>query len=61
MKREYKISSHNSTVCGYPGRQFDWNKFDWEGKAIHKSIFKGQIEHFGLLRVQIIAPRSMIA
>ena len=33
---EYKVSSHNSTVCGYPGRDFDWSKFDWEGKTIHK-------------------------
>lgn len=41
MKREYKINKHNSTVCGYPGRDFDWSKFDWDGKAIHKSRFKG--------------------
>ena len=41
MKREYKVAKHNSTVCGYPGRDFDWSKFDWEGKSIHKSIFKG--------------------
>lgn len=42
MKKEYKVSSFNSTVCGYPGRDFDWSKFDWEGKTIHKTIFKGQ-------------------
>jgi len=41
MILEYKISKHNSTVCGYPGRDFDWTKFDWEGKSIHKAIFKG--------------------
>lgn len=42
MKREYKISKRNSTVCGYPGRDFDWGKFYWDGLAVHKSIFKGQ-------------------
>jgi len=41
MKLEYKISSHNSTVCGYPGRDFDWSKFDWKGLTIHGGIFKG--------------------
>jgi len=41
MKREYKINSRNSTVLGYPGRDFDWSEFDWEGKSIHKAIFKG--------------------
>ena len=39
--REYKISSRNSTVCGYPGREFDWSKFCWDGSEVHKSIFKG--------------------
>lgn len=33
----YKINSHNSTVCGYPGRDFDWSKFDWEQKTSHDS------------------------
>lgn len=41
MKREYKITKRNSTVCGYPGQDFDWAKFDWEGKSVHKAIFKG--------------------
>jgi len=41
MQKEYKINSRNSTVCGYPGRDFDWTKFDWEGKSIYKSIFRG--------------------
>lgn len=41
MKQYYKVAKHNSTVCGYPGRDFDWNKFDWEGKTIHRSIFRG--------------------
>ena len=41
MIRDYKVGSRNSTVCGYPGRDFDWSLFDWEGKAIYKSIFKG--------------------
>jgi len=40
MIREYKIDSHNSTVCGYPGREFDWSKFDWEGQSIYVSMIK---------------------
>ena len=39
--KDYKITAHNSAVCGYPGRNFNWSKFDWEGKAIYKTIFKG--------------------
>ena len=35
MKKYYKTSKHNSTVCGYPGRNFDWNKFCWDGSEIH--------------------------
>jgi len=35
MIKRYKINRHNSTVCGYPGRYYEWSKFDWEGKAIH--------------------------
>lgn len=41
MIRQYKIQKHNSTVCGYPGRDFDWSKFDWEGKSVYKGILKG--------------------
>ena len=41
MKKAYKVDKHNSTVCGYPGRDFDWTKFDWKGEGIYKSIFKG--------------------
>ncbi len=41
MIKEYKVSSRNSTVCGYPGRDFDWSLFDWEGKSICKSRLKG--------------------
>ena len=29
--KEYKVCSKNSTVCGYPGREFDWSKFCWDG------------------------------
>ena len=32
MKRYYKVNKHNSTVLGYPGREFDWAKFDWNQK-----------------------------
>ena len=35
MIKEYKITQHNSTVCGYPGHDYDWSKFDWEGKTRH--------------------------
>ena len=37
MKKLYKVNQRNSTVCGYPGRDFDWTKFDWNGKSVHKS------------------------
>ena len=33
--RVYKVDSRNSTVCGYPGRDFDWSKFCWDGSAIY--------------------------
>uniref|UniRef100_A0A6H2A304 Uncharacterized protein n=1 Tax=viral metagenome TaxID=1070528 RepID=A0A6H2A304_9ZZZZ len=36
MRKLYKINKRNSTVCGYPGRDFDWSKFDWEGKSAYK-------------------------
>jgi hypothetical protein len=29
LLKEYPVNKHNSTVCGYPGRDFDWSKFDW--------------------------------
>lgn len=35
MRKYYKISSRNSTVCGYPGRDFDWGKFCWDGSEIY--------------------------
>lgn len=34
MIKDYKISKHNSTVCGYPGRDYDWSKFCWDGSQI---------------------------
>ncbi len=34
--RDYKVCSRNSTVRGYPGRDFDWSKFDWDGKTTHQ-------------------------
>jgi hypothetical protein len=33
MIKDYKINKHNSTVCGYAGRLFDWSKFDWDSKT----------------------------
>ncbi len=41
MKRRYEINKHNSTVCGYPGRDFDWTKFCWDRSETHKIIRKG--------------------
>ena len=35
MIREYKVNKHNSTVCGYAGRTFDWSKFDWDSKTAY--------------------------
>ena len=37
MRKDYKINSHNSTVYGYPGRDYDCSKFDWNGKSTHKT------------------------
>lgn len=45
MRKDYEITNHNSTVRGYPGRDFDWGKFHWEGKQIFKSIFKGEKDY----------------
>ena len=45
MIKQYKINKHNSTVCGYPGRDFDWSRFDWEGKSIHIALFKGEKDY----------------
>ena len=42
MKKYHLVNKRNSTVCGYPGRDFDWDKFGWDGKAIHESLFKGK-------------------
>ena len=36
MKRDYKVVKHNSTVCGYPGQDFDWSKFCWDGSQFYK-------------------------
>ncbi len=45
MIKDYKISKHNSTVCGYPGRDFDWSKFCWDGSdqigLEHRHIWNG--------------------
>ena len=43
--KDYKINKHNSTACGYPGRDFDWSKFCWDGREIHKGIFKGEKDY----------------
>jgi len=33
--KDYKINKHNSTVCGYAGRLYDWSKFDWNSETSH--------------------------
>ena len=33
MIRQYKINKHNSMVNGYPGREFDWSLFCWDGSG----------------------------
>jgi hypothetical protein len=35
MRKYYKVKASNSTVCGDPGRFYDWSKFCWDGSAIH--------------------------
>lgn len=49
MIKKYPVNQHNSTVCGYPSRGFDWSKFCWDGKSIHKAIFKGHKDMKALL------------
>ena len=41
--KEYKIGPRNSTVCGYPGRNYDWTKFCWDGNEVysHRCGYKG--------------------
>jgi len=39
--KKYQIAKHNSTACGYPGLDFDWGKFCWDGSEVCVSIFKG--------------------
>lgn len=46
MIREYKVSKHNSTVCGYSGRDFDWGKFCWDSSGIRvDKCFLPNCEH----------------
>lgn len=40
MERAYKVGPHNSTVDGYPGYDYDWAKFCWDGSALLQSILK---------------------
>ena len=35
MKHKYRVGPRNSTVCGYPGRGYDWSKFCWDGSAVN--------------------------
>lgn len=44
MQKDYKVNKRNSTVCGQPGRDFDWTLFDWEGESICKAIFKNDTD-----------------
>ena len=40
MIREYKVGPRNSTVCGRPGRLYDWAKFCWNGSEIYTENIK---------------------
>lgn len=40
MIKRYKVNKHNSTVCGYSGRDFNWDKFCWDGSEVYRAIFK---------------------
>ena len=33
--KDYKVNKHNSTVNGSPGRDYDWDKFDWNQETEH--------------------------
>lgn len=44
MIKEYEVNERNSTVCGYPGRDYDWSRFCWDGTAIFvDTVIKGVI------------------
>jgi len=50
MKKLYKINKHNSTVCGLPGRDFDWTLFDWDSLTEHdcgNERYSTECEHEG--------------
>lgn len=38
--KDYKINKHNSTVDGYPSREFDWLKFCWDGSDVYRDKFQ---------------------
>lgn len=44
MIKDYKVNSRNSTVCGYPGRDFDWSKFCWDGNEFYNKNLKMKAE-----------------
>ena len=41
--RYYKIEPRNSTVCGQPGRNFDWTQFCWDGSETWIDRCNGKI------------------
>jgi len=46
--KDYKVCSKNSTVCGYPGREYDWSKFCWDNSHIlSKDIQKHWLDNAG--------------
>lgn len=36
ITRQYLIQKRNSTVCGYPGRDYNWKLFDWDERTNHR-------------------------
>ena len=44
--KDYKVAKHNSTACGYPGREFDWSQFCWDNShVLSKDIQKHWLDH----------------
>jgi len=55
MKKYYEINKHNSTVCGYPGRNFDWSLFCWDRShridEKHRYMWRGAKKGCGAYQV----------
>lgn len=73
MKKYYEITKHNSTLCGYPARNFDWDKLCWDRshriKEEHRYMWRGskkgcmayQVAHFGYRAPKVYKDNFLIA